>query len=106
MTTLKATVHAFAFVVILASALPGCATYNNCGIGGCTDDAKITANVQALFVQYAELGPPNLIDVQTVDQVVYLNGLVGEGLESSTAESVALQAPGVKRVVNSIAVSH
>jgi osmotically-inducible protein OsmY len=106
MITHKAIVHAFAFVVILASALPGCATNKGCGSGGCTGDAKITANVKTLFDQYPELGPPNSIDVQTLDQVVYLNGLVEEGLERSTAESVARQAPGVKQVVNSIAVSH
>ena len=106
MTTHKGILHAIAFVVILASALPGCATYKSCRSGGCSADAKITANVQTLFGQYPELGPPNSIDIQTLDRVVYLNGLVGEGLENSTAESVALQAPGVKRVVNSIAVSH
>jgi hypothetical protein len=30
----------------------------------------------------------------------------GEGLQSREAEAVALKAPGVTRVVNSIAVTH
>jgi hypothetical protein len=32
--------------------------------------------------------------------------MVGEGLQSSLAESVAVEAPGVTRVVNSISVTH
>ncbi len=43
--------------------------------------------------------------MQTVNHVVYLNGFVDEGLQSRTAESVAFEAPGVTRVVNSIAVT-
>jgi osmotically-inducible protein OsmY len=94
-----------ASVLILAGALPGCAEYRKCGSGGCPGDAKITANVQALFNQHPELGPPNQIDVRTLDHVVYLDGEVGAGLQRDAAESVALQAPGVARVVNSIAVT-
>ena len=106
MITHKPVFHAFAFVAILASGLHGCASLKNCGSSGCTGDAKITANVQTLLGQHPDLGPPNSIDVQTIAHVVYLNGFVSDGLESSTAESIAHQAPGVTRVVNSIAVSH
>jgi osmotically-inducible protein OsmY len=42
--------------------------------------------------------------VQTFHRVVYLNGQVNDGFSRSIAESVALQAPGVLKVVNSIAV--
>jgi osmotically-inducible protein OsmY len=66
----------------------------------------VTANVQALFDQHSELGSPNSLHVQTLDHVVYLNGMVNSGLERQVAESVALEAPGVTRVVNSIAVAH
>jgi osmotically-inducible protein OsmY len=52
------------------------------------------------------LGAPNSIQVQTLDHVVYLNGLVSTGMDSQTAESVALEVPDVSRVVNSVAVSH
>jgi osmotically-inducible protein OsmY len=101
----KPTLRAFAIAAVFAGALQGCATYKDCGFGGCTGDAKITANVQTLFSQHPELGPPNSIQVQTLDHVVYLDGFVSVGLDSSTAESVAHEAPGVTRVVNQIAVS-
>jgi osmotically-inducible protein OsmY len=102
----KPTRHALAFALILTSALSGCATYRKCGIDGCPGDAKITANVQAQLDQHPELGGPNSINVETLDHAVYLDGLVSAGIESRTAESVALEVPGVSRVVNSIAVAH
>jgi len=49
---------------------------------------------------------PNSIQVQTLDHVVYLNGLVSDGMDSQTAEAIAQQVPNVSRVVNSVAVSH
>jgi osmotically-inducible protein OsmY len=45
---------------------------------------------------------PNAVYVQTIDHVVYLNGVVRSSLEISTAESIADQVPGVARVVNSM----
>lgn len=69
-------------------------------IGRLSPDTKITADVQARLNQIADVGS------QTLDHVVYLNGLVDAGSEKSTAESVAKQVPGVTRVVNNIAVSH
>jgi osmotically-inducible protein OsmY len=91
---------------ILAGALAGCATYGKCGIEGCGGDAKVTANVQSQFDQHPELGAPGSIDVQTIDHVVYLNGLVASGFERTTAVSLAQGTPGVTRVVNTIAVDH
>src|SRR5450631_2486107 len=102
----RPTRRTFAFALILTSALAGCATYEKCGIDGCSGDAKITANVQANISQHPELGGPNSINVETLNHVVYLDGLVSAGMDSRTAESVALQVPGVSRVVNSIAVAH
>jgi osmotically-inducible protein OsmY len=102
----KPILYTFALGLIVASGLSGCATYGKCGIGGCAGDAKITANVQAQFDRHPELGAPNSIQVQTLDHVVYLNGLVSTGMDSQTAESVAMEVPDVSRVVNSVAVSH
>jgi osmotically-inducible protein OsmY len=96
----------FAAVFIVTSAAAGCATYDKCGFGGCPGDANVTANVQAQFDKNPDLGPPNTIAVQTLDHVVYLNGLVGAGLQRQHAESVARETPGVTRVENSIAVIH
>jgi osmotically-inducible protein OsmY len=92
--------------VILAGALAGCATYEKCGLEACTGDAKVTSNVQTLFDRHPELGASGAVDVQTINHVVYLDGLVATGFERATAESLAQTAPGVTRVVNSIAVTH
>jgi osmotically-inducible protein OsmY len=88
----------------LSSALVGCSTYGKCASGACGTDAAITGNVRTVLDQHAELGAPHAIEVQTIDHVVYLNGLVNDGLERGIAESIALQTPGVTKVVNSIAV--
>jgi len=94
--------YALALAFTLTGVLPGCATYEKCGLEGCPGDAKITANVQARLAQHPEIGP---IEVQTLNGVVYLNGLVGEGLQRETAESTARNTPGVTKVVDNIGVS-
>jgi len=96
---------ALAITLVLAGALPGCAAYKKCGFGGCPGDAEITAEVRALFDEHPVLEPPNLLQVQTVDHVVYLNGVVDTGTQRLMAESVAQQAKGVAKVVNSIGLS-
>jgi osmotically-inducible protein OsmY len=97
--------YPLASVLILTGAFAGCATYGNRGADGRSGDAKVTANVQALFDQHPELGAPNMIEVQTLNHVVYLHGQVSAGLQSNTAESLARETPGVANVVNSIAVT-
>jgi osmotically-inducible protein OsmY len=92
------------FLFSLSSVLAGCSSYGKCASSACGGDAAITTNVQTLLDQHSELGAPHSIEVQTKDRVVYLNGLVNDGLERRIAESVALQTPGVLKVVNSIAV--
>jgi osmotically-inducible protein OsmY len=91
-----------AFTIVL---IGGCAAYRKCGLGGCPGDAEITANVRAMFKEHPALEPPNLLTVQTFNHVVYLYGLVDTDLEREMAESVALQAAGVTKVVNSIGLS-
>jgi hypothetical protein len=87
---------------IVTTNLCGCAVYDKCGLRGCPGDAMITADVSAQLHRYPELGPPNLIYVQTLDRVVYLTGQVDTDPERLLANSVALEARGVRRVVNSI----
>jgi osmotically-inducible protein OsmY len=91
--------------VILGGALTGCATYGKCNSDACQNDASISADVQALFDKHAELQPPNLVTVSTINGIVYLDGMVATDLQRATAESVALKATGVAMVVNDIAVS-
>ena len=86
-------------VLIVTGALNGCATTS-------PGDEKITASVNESIDQHSDLGPPGAIQVQTQDHVVYLNGMVANGLERETAEAVASQTPGVKKVVDSVAVEH
>jgi osmotically-inducible protein OsmY len=79
---------------------------SKCEAGGCSGDAKITVNAQALINQHPEFGPPDSVRVQTLDQVVYLTGQVTQGLMKRSAADVARQAPGVTRVVNNISVTN
>jgi osmotically-inducible protein OsmY len=91
--------------LIGAGVLEGCAAFGKCGFEGCLGDAGITSQVHARFVLHPVLEPPNLISVQTIDGVVYLYGLVDTVFERELAAEVALQTPGVARVVNSIGIS-
>ena len=90
--------------MILAATLPGCAAFPHSSHPAV--DQKITADVEARFRQHPELEAPDLINVQTINRVVYLNGTVSAGLQREYAESVASRAPGVEKVVNSISVTH
>jgi osmotically-inducible protein OsmY len=92
--------------VIAAGSLHGCAVYRKCGFTGCPGDAKITAEVSALFNRYPELEPPNLLNVQTLDHVVYLTGQVNTDTERDLAKAVALRVAGVRQVINSINVGY
>ena len=96
---------ALALAACLAWALTGCAAYEKCGFAGCPGDAQITADVRALFDRHPELGPSGLLTVQTLDGVVYLYGVVTTDLVREQAQSIALQASNVKKVVNSLGVS-
>jgi osmotically-inducible protein OsmY len=92
-------------MVLILIGLSGCATSEKCGVEGCASDSNITANVHAAFAQHPELGQPNLINVQTVNHVVYLSGHVSAGEMRATAESVARQVKDVARVEDTIYVT-
>ncbi len=91
--------------ILAVGVLAGCATFEKCGFRGCPGDARITAEVRALLDQNPPLGPPNEVYVQTLNHVVYLNGIVDTPLQLRLAESVARAAPGVTQVVNNIGLS-
>jgi osmotically-inducible protein OsmY len=94
--------RALAFTLILTGAHSASATVVKCQSDSCSDDAKITTNVQQVLDSHREFGPPKSIRAQSVDHVVYLQGIVDTGLEKWSAESIASQTPDVTRVVNSI----
>jgi osmotically-inducible protein OsmY len=94
-------------VLMLAGALPGCAvyhTYEKCGFSGCPGDAQITAEIQSQINHRPDL-ESTAITVQTLDRTVYLYGVVSSGLEISDAEAIARSVPGVRQVINSMAIS-
>jgi osmotically-inducible protein OsmY len=93
-------------VLLLAGAVQGCAAYGNCAAAECRADADTTAHVRALFDQYPELQPPNLVYVLASNGVVTLTGMVNTEYSRRMAESVALQADGVRRVVNFLGVDN
>ncbi|HEY2531743.1 MAG TPA: BON domain-containing protein [Xanthobacteraceae bacterium] len=110
MSSLNTAKNRFAPVValMLVSALSGCATFGNtagkCQSSGCATDAKITSDVQTSLREHPEFGA-NELRVQTLDSVVYLNGILSAGLQRTAAEAVARQTPGVTQVVSNIAVT-
>jgi osmotically-inducible protein OsmY len=91
--------------LIGAGILPGCAAYRKCGFAGCLGDAGMASQVRAQLDLHPVLQPPNSISVQTLNGVVYLYGLVDTVFERELAGAVALETPGVARVVNSIGIS-
>ena len=95
-----------AFAAMLTGLLSGCATYHRCGLAGCPGDAQITADVQALIRQHPAIEAPNTVRVSTIDRVVYLYGQVDTEQQRATAESLAQQVAGVRRVVDSINFSY
>lgn len=101
----RSRICALTAAVSVALAVPGCAAYRKCGFEGCPGDAKIAASVSDAFKKHAELQAPNLIDVQAIDGVVYLYGLVDTDYQLQMAELVAHQVPGVTKVVNSIGLA-
>ena len=68
----------------------------------CATDTQIKQDVDAIFADHSELGPPGTIRVQSINKVVYLSGLVNSDFERQSAEALALKVPNVVDVVNSI----
>jgi osmotically-inducible protein OsmY len=95
------------FILLLAVALAGCASSAaQCTSADCQADAKITAAVQQQLKEHRELGPPNVVYVQTRGGTVYLTGQVTTDLQRDTAESIARQVPGVVQVINSVSLGY
>ncbi|MGA2191407.1 MAG: BON domain-containing protein, partial [Steroidobacteraceae bacterium] len=89
-------IYALASALVLSGALAGCATLGSPG------DAKITADVENRLQEDTATAPPNSINVQTANHVVYLSGLTDTRGEKEEAEADARATPGVTDVVNTI----
>jgi osmotically-inducible protein OsmY len=99
-------VWAAAVMILMLGWVAGCAALGKCGLQGCPGDADITAEVRALYTQYPALEGTNSIDIQTIDRVVYLRGLVDTPFQRRLAAEVALKAKGVARVENLLGLSN
>ena len=95
---------ALSISLIVPGLFSGCAAQRKCGFEGCPGDAQITTNVESRLNQHPEIGTE--VNVQTLNRVVYLSGFVAAGGIRATAENVAGTAPGVSKVVDTIAVTH
>ena len=96
-------------ILVLALLICACASQGaprSCPAGGCPDDAKITADVQAQLNQRPGLAPPNRVYVKVMGGVVYLSGQVASDLQRRDAEDAARSVPGVSKVVNTIALTY
>jgi osmotically-inducible protein OsmY len=96
-------IYSLALASIFAGILAGCADFR---ASDDMPDAKITADAQTRLDQRADFGPPGSIRVETLANVVYLNGIVDGGLAKRDAEALVRQVPGVQRVVDDIDVAH
>lgn len=72
-------------------------------VGAFVDDAAITESIRARLARARDLDPTG-IEVSTTAGEVVLSGTSRTALAKSTAEAVALQAPGVKAVRNEVSV--
>ncbi len=74
-------------------------------VGTQTDDATITAKVKMALVK-DPVTKARKIDVDTVNGVVTLTGMVETEAEKKRAEEVARKVPGVRAVRNNLRVGH
>lgn len=91
---------------VLLATLSACTEYHalrKCGFAGCPGDKEITAQVEA-----ALRATPGIsfwdIEVQSLDHVVYLHGLVDTDPERARIVEVAARASGGLKIVDSISV--
>ena len=95
-------VYSASTVLMLSGLLQACAVDRPSS----TNDARITGDVNKAIAQHSDLGAPNQIYVDTHNGVVYLSGLVDNGLVINNATAVAGQVPGVSRVVTNISIEN
>jgi osmotically-inducible protein OsmY len=66
------------------------------------EDAGIASSVEAALDASSVSDVTSSIQVQSIDHVIYLHGLVDSYPEKVLVQSIAAQTPGVLRVVNSL----
>ena len=92
-----------AAALLVLFALSGCQALTGRTAGRNVDDLTITTSVKARLVA-DKLSNFTRIDVDTVNAVVSLNGLVESEDEKRRAEDIASLVDGVKQIVNDLQV--
>jgi hyperosmotically inducible protein len=92
-----------AVLLVVLLALAGCQAMTGRTAGRNIDDLTITASVKARLVA-DKLSNFTRIDVDTVNAVVSLNGLVESEFEKRRAEDIASLVEGVEKIVNDLQV--
>jgi hyperosmotically inducible protein len=90
-------------VLLVLFALAGCQAMTGRTAGRNIDDLTITASVKARLVA-DKLSNFTRIDVDTVNAVVSLNGLVESEHEKRRAEDIASLVEGVEKIINDLQV--
>jgi osmotically-inducible protein OsmY len=98
---------ALAFIVVTGfttfTSLTGCATlFPKCAPEYCASDKQITADVNQIFREHTEFGPPATVHIQTINGVVYMSGPVDSEFEVRRAEALVRQVANVKDVENNL----
>jgi osmotically-inducible protein OsmY len=98
------TALAVAFTAAALLTASGCAvTRGQETAGAYVDDITLTTRIKSRFYENKEVAGSS-ISVETLNGTVLLSGFVKSTNESSTAEKIAREVPGVKEVRNEIAV--
>ena len=92
-----------AVLLVVLFAVTGCQAMTGRTAGRNIDDLTITASVKARLVA-DKLSNLTRIDVDTVNAVVSLTGLVESEFEKRRAEDVASLVDGVEQIVNNLQV--
>jgi len=87
----------------LLATLSGCATFDKCAVGTCVGDREITAGIRRQLDSVPTLSQEQ-ITVQTIDQVVYLSGLIEAPMDDDAAVAIARNTAGVEKVVDWLAI--
>jgi osmotically-inducible protein OsmY len=96
------TLIALGLVFFFAIALDGCAIFPKCSPENCATDKQINADVEQIFREHTEFGPPATVHIQTINGVVYLSGPVDSDFEVRHAEALVRQVANVKDVENNL----
>ena len=101
-------------LIVVCLYLAGCADLHGGGVGAgserrsfqqITDDAKITSNINTEYFK-EELIHTIRIDVDTHRGVVTLNGYADHQEEASRAIDIALDTPGVSKVISNLVIKN